>query len=179
MGSWVLTCSCSFGPNTFSAHNSALFSCEVQIEYVARTMIAPIIDGRASVIEVKDTAENQWVNGVQHQMSGSVFEAGCSNWYINEFGRNAASWPGFASAFWKESLIPRRGIFVTSKGSKLWMLNTGARWLKTTSTVTYAILGLLLGIVYLRRISGAEIGLRRLFDKAQVWLTKSLQALRS
>jgi hypothetical protein len=179
MGLRVLTCSCSFGPNTFPAHNSALFSCEVQIEYVARTMIAPIIDGRASMIEVKDTAENQWVNSVQHQMSGSVFEAGCSNWYINEFGRNAASWPGFASAFWKETLIPRRGIFVTSKGSKSWMLNTGIRWLKTTSIVTYAILGLLLSIVYVRRISGTGISLRRLFEKAQGSLTKSLSALRS
>jgi hypothetical protein len=162
MGSRVLTCSFCFGPNTFPAHNSALFSCEVQIEYVARTMIAPIIDGRASMIEVKDTAENQWVNSVQHQMSG-----------------NAASWPGFASAFWKETLIPRRGIFVTSKGSKSWMLNTGIRWLKTTSIVTYAILGLLLSIVYVRRISGTGISLRRLFEKAQGSLTKSLSALRS
>lgn len=81
----------SFGPNTFPAHNSALFSCEVQVEYIARTLLAPIIDGRASVIEVRATAEDQWVNGIHGQFKGSVFAAGCSNWYINEFGRNATS----------------------------------------------------------------------------------------
>src|SRR5690242_18627135 len=89
----------SFGPNTFPAHNSALFSCEVQVDYVARTLLKPILDREASIIEVKGTAENQWVNDIHSQLNGSVFQAGCSNWYINEYGRNAASWPGYASTY--------------------------------------------------------------------------------
>lgn len=32
----------SFGPNTFPAHNPALFACEVQVEYVAKSLFAPI-----------------------------------------------------------------------------------------------------------------------------------------
>jgi len=143
-----------FGPNTFPAHNSALFSCEVQVEYIARTLVTPIIDGRASVVEVKETAEDQWVNSVHSQLNGSVFAAGCSNWYINEYGRNAASWPGYASRYWWETLKPRLGIFKTAGGSALWPVFTVMRWLRTTSTLTYSIALLLLISIPLRRETG-------------------------
>ncbi|PLB50096.1 monooxygenase [Aspergillus steynii IBT 23096] len=99
-----------FGPNTFPAHNSVLFASEVQVEYLARTLIAPIIDRRISTLEVKATAEDQWVNALQAELRGSVFEAGCSNWYINHHGRNSASWPGYASSYWKEALKPQIGV---------------------------------------------------------------------
>ncbi|KAI1613810.1 monooxygenase [Exophiala viscosa] len=140
-----------FGPNTFPAHNSALFACEVQVEYVAREMIAPIIDGRASVIEVTAAAENQWVNDIHHQLTGSVFQAGCSNWYINEFGRNAASWPGYASTYWKETLKPRWGVLVKTGGSNTWLLNRTTRVLRTTSVLTYCATFLIFFAAYSRR----------------------------
>ncbi|KAF2009747.1 NAD(P)-binding protein [Aaosphaeria arxii CBS 175.79] len=100
-----------FGPNTFPAHNSALFTCEVQVDFVARNLLAPLIDHKASILEVKASKESQWVNDIHRQLQGSVFAAGCTNWYINEHGRNAASWPGYASTYWKEASIPRFGIF--------------------------------------------------------------------
>ncbi|KAF2111919.1 hypothetical protein BDV96DRAFT_526304 [Lophiotrema nucula] len=150
-----------FGPNTFPAHNSALFACEVQIEYVARTLLKPLIDRQADVIEVKSTAENQWVNSIHAQLKGSVFQAGCSNWYINEFGRNAASWPGYASTYWKETCIPRFGVFRYEGGSSLWFLRTLSRWIRTTSGTTYG-LGVLLVLAGLyRRNAGFRDGLRQ------------------
>lgn len=133
----------SFGPNTFPAHNSALFACEVQIEYIARELIAPLIDGRSSIIEVKATAEDQWVNEIQGQLQGSVFAAGCSNWYINDFGRNAASWPGYASTFWKETLIPRWGILVKSGGSRLWLFNRLKRGVRSVNSFAFLAIVLL------------------------------------
>lgn len=123
----------SFGPNTFPAHNSALFAIEVQISYVARTLLAPLIDHRFSTFEVKSTAENQWVNSIHQQLQGSVFDAGCSNWYINEYGRNAASWPGYASMFWKETLMPRFGVFNKTGGDSWWMIRRIWRWMRTMS----------------------------------------------
>jgi hypothetical protein len=128
----------------------------VQVEYVARTLLAPIIDRRALVVEVKATAEDQWVNSIHNQLSGSVFAAGCSNWYINEFGRNAASWPGFASTFWKETLKARPDVFNTSGGSRFWATNMLKRWLRTTSASSYLILFTLLSVSVLRRNSIAE-----------------------
>jgi len=76
-----------------------LFSTETQIAFVARTLLAPIIDEDVSIVEVKATAEDRWVNGIHHQLRGSVFAAGCSNWYINDNGRNSASGPGYVSPF--------------------------------------------------------------------------------
>lgn len=84
------------------------------------------------------------MNALQAELRGSVFEAGCSNWYINEHGRNAASWPGYASSYWKEALKPQIGVFKESPQSRLWMLNTLWRWIRTTSKETYAVLGLIL-----------------------------------
>ncbi|KAF2444486.1 hypothetical protein P171DRAFT_485935 [Karstenula rhodostoma CBS 690.94] len=54
----------------------------------------PLIDRRFSTFKVKSTAENQWVNFIHQQLQSSVLDAGCSNWYINEHGQNAASWRG-------------------------------------------------------------------------------------
>lgn len=118
----------------------------MQIEYVARTLLKPLLDEKVSIIEVKGTSESQWVNDIHGQLKGSVFQAGCSNWYMNEFGRNAASWPGYASTFWKETLIPRPGVFMNEGGSKLWFLKRLSRWLRTTSPTTYG-LGVVLVLV--------------------------------
>jgi len=122
-----------------------LFASEVQVEYLARTLIAPIIDRRIKSLEVKPTAEYQWVNKLQAELQGTVFEAGCSNWYINKHGRNSASWPGYASTYWKEALIPHFGVFKESSGTRMWFLNTLWRWIRTTNKETYGIL--LLAIV--------------------------------
>ncbi|KAJ5683439.1 hypothetical protein N7462_006604 [Penicillium macrosclerotiorum] len=126
-----------FGPNTFPAHNSVLFASEVEVDYLARTLIAPIIDGRISTLEVKSTVENQWVNSLQVKLKGTVFEAGCSNWYINQHGRNSASWPGYASSYWRETLKSQLGVFKKTPGSSLWYLNTLRRWIRTTSIYVY------------------------------------------
>ncbi|KAH8585503.1 monooxygenase [Bisporella sp. PMI_857] len=116
-----------FGPNTFPAHNSALFTCEVQVEYVTRALMAPLIDRRASIIEIKESAETRWVNDIDASLQGSVFSAGCTNWYINEFGRNAASWPD----------------------SSLWPLHTVKRWLITWGygKTQWLIFGALLAVL--------------------------------
>jgi hypothetical protein len=127
-----------------------LFSTETQIAFVARTLLAPIIDERAAIVEVKATAEDRWVNGVHSELRGSVFAAGCSNWYINDNGRNSASWPGYASTFWKETLIRRPKDFLVVKKSSLWFFNMTSRWIRTTAWTTYGLVGLLLGLLGLR-----------------------------
>jgi hypothetical protein len=134
----------------------------VQIEYVARTLLKPLIDQKASMIEVKATAENQWVNDIHRQLKGSVFEAGCSNWYINEHGRNAASWPGYASTYWKETCIPHPGVFVKKGGSMLWFFRTLSRWLRTTSWRMYGLGAMLIVVGLTRKNGGLRMQLGRL-----------------
>jgi hypothetical protein len=116
-----------FGPNTFPAHNSALFCCEVQVEYVTKTLFRTLMSNRAAVIEVKEDAEELHTNTVQQELKGSVFAAGCSNWYINPAGHNSASWPGYASDFWRKTFFPRFADYDLSEGDKNWFIKAIAR----------------------------------------------------
>ena len=61
------------------------------MDYLAQTLFRPLLDGAAQTIEVKKAAEDDFIVGIDKELSGAVFSAGCSNWYINAEGRNSAS----------------------------------------------------------------------------------------
>lgn len=84
---------------------------------MTKTLFQPILDGRATSIEVKKDAEVRWITKIDRELEGSVFSAGCSNWYINSAGRNSASWPGYASTFWWKTFFPKFSDF-EFKGGK-------------------------------------------------------------
>ncbi|KAM0321594.1 hypothetical protein ACHAQA_010020 [Verticillium albo-atrum] len=88
-----------FGPNTFPANNSALYACEVQVAYTVKALFQPLLDKRARTIEVKESVEVRATNEIHLRLRNSVFSGRCTSWYIGEFGRNAASWPGLACEF--------------------------------------------------------------------------------
>ena len=110
-----------FGPNTFPANNSALYACEVQVDYAAKALVKPLINGQASTIEVKEAVENYTTNQIHEKLKSSVFSGDCSNWYIGDFGRNVASWPGLAIEFWIATLFPDSNAFIKSGGSHSWL----------------------------------------------------------
>lgn len=82
---------------------------------------------RAAVIEVREDAENDFTSGIQNELKGSVFSAGCSNWYINSAGNNSASWPGYASTFWLKTYFPRFADYDLRDGDKHWFAKTVVR----------------------------------------------------
>jgi len=63
----------SFGPNSFPAHNSVIDAGEVQVEYIAKALFAPIIDHGALTMEVKEEAEEKFVYDVDQRLAGSSF----------------------------------------------------------------------------------------------------------
>lgn len=141
-----------FGPNTFPANNSALFACETQVDYAIKSLFNPLLDCRASVIEVKQAAEDRETNAIHKQLTNTVFAGDCSNWYIGNFGRNAASWPGLARSYWAATYFPDWSAFNMSGGSLFWPIYRVGRWLKTSSSLTKAFIGL--GILFgLSRLS--------------------------
>ncbi|RJE25125.1 Flavin-binding monooxygenase [Aspergillus sclerotialis] len=130
-----------FGPNTFPANNSALFACETSVVYAVKSLFAPIVDRRARVIEVKQTAEEKHTNLVQMRLKDTVFAGDCSNWYIGKHGRNAASWPAKAGMLWFETYFPDWKAFTWKGGSLLWPLYQLKRWMKVHSwTVKFCLL---------------------------------------
>lgn len=91
------------------------------MDYAVKALVKPIISGAADIIEVKETAENRTTNTIHLRLRDSVFAGKCSNWYIGDFGRNAASWPGMAIEFWFATLFPDRSAFVWTESRKSWL----------------------------------------------------------
>ena len=148
----VLTKLPRFGPNTFPAFNSVIFSVEVQVEYLAKTLIAPILDGYARVIEVKPEAEEEFTGDLDNILATTVFAAGCSNWYINSKGRNSASWPGLASTFWKAAFFPKWKDFDMKGGSRAWLFNRTVRSLRTTPVWASLVVFLIVVTLFATRL---------------------------
>ncbi|KAI4602224.1 hypothetical protein KJ359_009462 [Pestalotiopsis sp. 9143b] len=123
-----------FGPNTFPANNSALFACETQADYAVASLFKPLLDRRAGVIEVKQTAEDTTTNAIHKELANTVFAGDCSNWYIGDYGRNAASWPGLARSYWAATYFPDWSAFNMDGGSSLWPALRTKRVISTTST---------------------------------------------
>lgn len=149
-----------FGPNTFPAHNSVIYASEVQVEYILRTLFAPIIDHAASTVEVKEVAEQRFVNEVNAKLAGSVFEAGCSNWYINSAGRNSASWPGKAASFWRATMLPHWSDFTYSGNESTWFVRRLCRSIKGILLSKWGALGILLGAFVVRWKQALPIGVK-------------------
>jgi hypothetical protein len=91
-----------FGPNTFPPHMSVLYTGEVQVNFAIDAIFKPLLHDNAVAVNVKRVAEQTQLNALQKELRGTVWQSGaCTNWYLNKFGRNTASFPGFASDFWK------------------------------------------------------------------------------
>ena len=168
-----------FGPNTFPANNSALFACETQAEYAIKSLFQPLLDGRADVIEVKQSAEDSETNAIHQQLQNTVFSGDCSNWYIGDYGRNAASWPGMARGFWFRTMFPEWSAFNMTGGNGWWRLRQILRQVK--STYIFVKLGVLCGVFYAISASGGfgnagVVGyLRRLLPGATNYVAKILK----
>ena len=86
------------------------------------------------MIEVKQSAEDRETQKVHNELRNSVFAGACSNWYIGDFGRNAASWPGYALSFWAATYFPKWSAFEMDGGSKFWVVSALMRWLRMEKT---------------------------------------------
>ncbi|GAM83023.1 hypothetical protein ANO11243_010090 [Dothideomycetidae sp. 11243] len=138
-----------FGPNTFPANNSALFACETQAAFAVKSLFKPLLDRRATVVEVKQTAEDRETNAIHQQLKNTVFSGDCSNWYIGDYGRNAASWPGKAVSYWAATFFPDWSAFNLTGGTYFWPVN--AAWRTTRTAPVFLKVSVFCIALYLAR----------------------------
>lgn len=97
------------GPNAATGHTSALMAAENSINYALR-IIKPILDGRASEVDLKMEAENEYARRIQNDLRSTVWNSGCSSWYIRDNGSgmswNAMSYPWSQTYYWYRSRFP-------------------------------------------------------------------------
>jgi cation diffusion facilitator CzcD-associated flavoprotein CzcO len=86
------------GPNTGLGHSSMVYMIESQISYVIDALRTMQRRGAARV-EVRPEVERAYNSGIDRRMQGTVWNTGCSSWYFDSSGRNAALWPDWTWRF--------------------------------------------------------------------------------
>jgi cation diffusion facilitator CzcD-associated flavoprotein CzcO len=83
-----------YGPNTNLGHNSIVYMLESQMTYVLSALDA--MDERgAACVEVRPRVQDVFNEEMQERLQASVWNSGCSSWYLDRHGRNSIQWPGF------------------------------------------------------------------------------------
>ena len=81
-----------YGPNTNLGGNSIIYMLESQIRHVLAGVSAVEGSG-ARAIEVSADAQSRMDATVQTALSRTVWNSGCTSWYVDETGRNTNNWP--------------------------------------------------------------------------------------
>jgi cyclohexanone monooxygenase len=88
-----------WGPN--SGTGSGIQLAESQLRYVANALRAMRTHG-LTVIEVKESQEIEWKAQADRKLAPSVMNSGgCSSYYLDHRGGNAALWPGSMTSMWR------------------------------------------------------------------------------
>lgn len=72
-------------------------------------VIKPVLDGTASVAEVKRSAEESYAKRIQDALQHTVWATGCNSWYIRGQGGkiwNGMTYPWAQSRYWYDCLFP-------------------------------------------------------------------------
>jgi hypothetical protein len=86
----------------------------VQVEYILKAVVQPILKNYFKVIEVKEEAETRYANDVQERLKGMVWSGGCSNWNLDTSGRNTTNSPDNTWTFWSQLYWPVWKDFILS-----------------------------------------------------------------
>ena len=82
-----------YGPNTNLGSGSIIFQLESQMSYILDAVRGS--GGRGGWLSVRPEVQASFDREIQKRLSDSVWQTGCSNWYVDEDGRNTNNWPGF------------------------------------------------------------------------------------
>lgn len=112
------------GPNSATAHTSNVIWIENAVNHALR-VIKPLLEGQASVVEVKPEAEKAWIDKTQQKLHEMIWSSTqCQSWYNKELdapvevaGKKTQRWNGMlypwsSGHFWWTSLFPTRADWV-------------------------------------------------------------------
>jgi cation diffusion facilitator CzcD-associated flavoprotein CzcO len=90
------------GPNTALGHSSMVFMIEAQVRYVMQAL--DLLRRRnAASVEVREEAQERFVQTVQADLDDTVWQSGCNSWYLDAQGRNSTIWPDFTVSYWRRT----------------------------------------------------------------------------
>ncbi|KAI7890615.1 uncharacterized protein EV154DRAFT_247520 [Mucor mucedo] len=80
-------------------HSSVVTIIECQVDYAIKCM-KYAMKKQLIAIEPKLEAQKKYTNNIKRQFKGTVWETGCSSWYLNKRGEVYGLWPGTVTSFW-------------------------------------------------------------------------------
>jgi cation diffusion facilitator CzcD-associated flavoprotein CzcO len=83
-----------YGPNTNLGSGSIIYMLESQVRYVVDA-VKKLDRTRATWIDVKPEVQSAFSRTLQERLRQTVWQTGCSSWYVTESGRNTNNWPGY------------------------------------------------------------------------------------
>jgi cation diffusion facilitator CzcD-associated flavoprotein CzcO len=86
------------GPNTGLGHSSMVYMIESQLNHVMDALRVMRERG-AAVAEVKPEVQEAYNRELDAKLTGSVWNTGCSSWYLDDTGRNPTLWPDWTWQF--------------------------------------------------------------------------------
>lgn len=104
-----------YGPNTNLGANSIVYMLESQIAYVFDGLLALTRTG-ARYLDVRDEVQRAFSAELQERLEGSVWQAGCHSWYLNEEGRNTNNWPGMTFEYRRRTRRFELADYVAASG---------------------------------------------------------------
>ena len=82
-----------YGPNTNLGSGSIIYMLESQIRYVVDA-VERLGRERARFIDVRPDAQRAFSDEMEERMTRTVWQTGCTSWYVTQAGRNTNNWPG-------------------------------------------------------------------------------------
>lgn len=91
-----------YGPNTNMGAGSAIYLLESQMRHVAEA-VGLLRRTRGRSLDVRPEVQAAFNEELRERLARSVWESGCSNWYVDEHGYDTSNWPGTMSEFRRRS----------------------------------------------------------------------------
>ncbi|WP_343946388.1 NAD(P)/FAD-dependent oxidoreductase [Williamsia maris] len=95
-----------YGPNTNLGTGSITFMLEAQADHIVAA-VSRLDRTPGTAMEVTATALERWRTELAERQSNSVWQSGCSNWYLDAHGHDTHNWPGFMTRYASMVRTPR------------------------------------------------------------------------
>jgi hypothetical protein len=79
-------------------HTSIVYMLESQLAYALDALRTMRASGAAE-FEVRPEVQAAYNEEIQERLAGTVWNTGCSSWYLDRNGRNSIMWPGYTFEF--------------------------------------------------------------------------------
>eukprot|EP00877_Chromochloris_zofingiensis_P012408 jgi/Chrzof1/7420/Cz02g23020.t1 len=87
------------GPNSGLGHNSVVVMIECQVKYVVNC-IQQLLQRKLKWLDVKPGCQQKFKDEVDAMMVGTVWQSGCSSWYLTPEGKSQTLWPRSTWEYW-------------------------------------------------------------------------------